>query len=36
MRAFHSGSEWSLIGYSEMGVLIVAAKFCEHKAVSVM
>jgi hypothetical protein len=36
MRAFHSGSERSWIGYSEMGVPVVVAKFYEHKAVSAM
>jgi hypothetical protein len=36
MQAFDSGSERSWIGYSEMGVPAVAAKFCENRAVSAM
>jgi hypothetical protein len=36
MQVFHSGSDQSWIGYSEMGVLTVAGKFCKHKAVSAM
>jgi hypothetical protein len=36
MRAFHFASEWSWIGYSEMGLPAVAAKFYEHRVVSAM
>jgi hypothetical protein len=36
MCAFQSGSERSWIGYSEMGVPIVAGRFCEHREVSAM
>jgi hypothetical protein len=36
MRAFHSGSDQSWIGYNEMGMPAVAAKYCEHRVVSAM